>query len=47
MELKEMTLDMLQELREELVGRYIGTWDKPEWYYRKLEAIDLEIKSRS
>ena len=46
MRYSEMSLEELVNLKNDLVGRYIGTWDKPEQYYRILEMLNGEIKSR-
>ena len=46
MRYSEMSLEELVNLKNDLVGRYIGTWDKPERYYRILEMLNDEIKTR-
>jgi hypothetical protein len=46
MKYSEMTLEALEELKNDLIGRYIGTWDKPDYYYRTLEILNDEIKIR-
>lgn len=46
MEYKDMKLEMLEDLKNDLIGRYIGDFDKPEYYYRKLEALNSEINKR-
>lgn len=41
-----MTLEMLQDLKDGLISRYIGVWDKPKHYYDNLELLNTEINSK-
>jgi len=38
------TLKQLEEEKENLIQRYIGTFDKPKSYYNCLEIINKEIE---
>lgn len=46
MRYSEMSLEELVNLKDDMIGRYIGTFDKPESYYRILEMLYDEIKTR-
>ena len=39
------TLEQLEERKEELIKRYIGTFDKPLSYYNCLEVINKDIET--
>tara|TARA_R110000737_G_scaffold39978_4_gene60263 strand:+ start:352 stop:504 length:153 start_codon:yes stop_codon:yes gene_type:complete len=40
------TKEKLIELREALIGEYIGTWNKPQSYFKKLEEMEQELMKR-
>lgn len=44
--LKHYPTNNLLELKDELVRRYIGTYDKPTSYYNSLEVINKELDKR-
>lgn len=46
MDLKELSIEELEKIREELVGKYIGEWNKPKEYFEQLLDIDCEIRKR-
>lgn len=46
MRYSEMSLEELINFKNDMIGSYIGTWDKPESYYRILEMLNSEIKTR-
>jgi hypothetical protein len=47
MDLKELKTEKLKQIRECLVGEYIGEWKKPKQYFNQLKKIDAELKTRS
>ena len=46
MDLKNNTKEELIRIREALIGEYIGTWDKPQSYFKQLEEIEHELMKR-
>lgn len=46
MDLKELSIEELEKIREELVGKYIGEWNKPRQYFEQLAEIDYETNKR-
>lgn len=38
------TLKQLEKRKDELIKRYIGTFDKPLSYYNRLEVINKDIE---
>lgn len=46
MDLVGYTKEKLIELRETLISEHIGTWNKPQSYFKKLEEIEQELMKR-
>ena len=44
--LKDYSTDELNELRGELVERYMFEWDKPMSFYNGMDALDAELETR-
>ena len=47
MDLKELNTEKIKQIRECLVGEYIGEWKKPKQYFDQLKEIDTELKART
>ena len=43
---KNKTKEQLIQKREELIKEYIGTWNKPQSYFKQLEEIEQELMKR-
>ena len=41
--MEQETIEQLEYRKDELVKRYIGTWNKPMSYYNCLEVINRDI----
>jgi len=46
MDFKNETKEQLIQKREELIKEYIGTWNKPQSYFKQLEEIEQELMER-
>ena len=46
MDLVGWTKERLIELREILISEYVGIWNKPQSYFKKLEEIEQELMKR-
>ena len=47
MDLKKLKTEKIKEIRNCLVGEYIGEWKKPKQYFVKLKELDSELKART
>jgi hypothetical protein len=46
MDLKELTIEEINRIKDILISEYIGEWNKPLLYYSQLKQINNELKSR-
>lgn len=45
MNLKGLATEEIKQIRERLVGSYIGEWEKPKQYFDQLKEIDTKLKT--